>query len=87
MAQEGLTAKCVHRRYRYNSYRGEISDAPPNLINRDFSADRPNEKWTVDITEMKTADGKLYLSPVIDCFDGMVVSWEMSKHPDARLAN
>lgn len=87
MAQEGLTAKCVRRRYRYNSYRGEISDAPPNLINRDFCADRPHEKWLTDITEMKAGDGKLYLSPVIDCFDGMVVSWEMSQHPDARLAN
>jgi transposase InsO family protein/transposase-like protein len=87
MAQEGLTAKCVRRRYRYNSYRGEISDAPPNLINRKFSADKPNEKWLTDITEMKAVDGKLYLSPVIDCFDGMVVSWEMSEHPDAKLAN
>lgn len=87
MAQEGLVAKCVRRRHRRNSYRGEISDAPPNLVNRGFSADRPNEKRLAGITEMRAADGKLYLSPVIDCFDGMVVSWEMSEHPDARLAN
>lgn len=87
MAREGLVAKCVRRRYRYSSYRGEISDAPPNLIDRDFSADAPNEKWLTDITEMKAADGKLYLSPVIDCFDGMVVSWGISEHPDARLVN
>ena len=87
MAQEGLAAKCVRKRYRYNSYRGEITDAPPNLINRDFSAGAPNEKWLTDITEMKASDGKLYLSPIIDCFDGMVVAWEMSEHPDAALAN
>ena len=73
MAQEGLLAKCVRKRYRLNSYRGEITDVPPNLINRDFSAERPNEKWTSDITEMKAADVKLYLSPVIDCFDGMII--------------
>lgn len=87
MAQEGLVAKCVRKRYRYNSYRGEITDAPPNLINRDFSAGAPNEKWLTDITEMKASDGKLYLSPIIDCFDGMVVAWEISEHPDAALAN
>jgi transposase InsO family protein/transposase-like protein len=87
MAQEGLVAKCVRKRYRYNSYKGEISDAPPNLINRDFSADKPNEKWLTDITEMKAADGKLYLSPVVDCFDGMVVAWRMSRNPNAIRAN
>jgi transposase InsO family protein len=36
---------------------------------------------------MKAADGKLYLSPVIDCFDGMAIFWEMSGHPSSRLAN
>jgi transposase InsO family protein len=87
MAQEGLLAKCVRKRYRLNSYRGEITDVPPNLINRDFSAERPNEKWTSDITEMKAADVKLYLSPVIDCFDGMLIAWEMSEYPDIALVN
>jgi putative transposase len=64
----------MRSRYRYNSYQGEIPDAPPNIINRDFSADRSNEKWTSDITEMKAVDG-------------MVVSWEMSGHSNAKLAN
>jgi transposase InsO family protein len=47
----------------------------------------PNEKWLTDITEMKALDGKLYLSPVIDCFDGMAVAWEISERPDAAEAN
>jgi transposase InsO family protein/transposase-like protein len=87
MAEEGLVACFTRKRYRYSSYKGEISDAPANLINRDFSAGAPNEKWLTDITEMKAADGKLYLSPVIDCFDGMVVAWRMSRNPNAILAN
>lgn len=51
---------------------GEISPAPNNLLNRDFSAGAPNEKWLTDITEFQIPDGKVYLSPMIDCFDGMV---------------
>lgn len=86
MAQEGLVAKRVRKRHRYNSYRGEITDAPPNLINRDFFAGAPNEKWLTDITETKASDGKPCLSPTMDCFDGMAVAWEMSEHPDAALA-
>lgn len=74
MAQEGLVAKCPRKRYRYNSYRREITDAPSNLINHNFSAEAPNEKWLTDITEMKASDGKLYLSPIIGCFDGMALA-------------
>lgn len=48
--------------------------APENLFNRDFHADKPNEKWLTDITEFSIPSGKGYLSPVIDCFDGMPVS-------------
>lgn len=44
-----------------------------NLIKQDFSADIPNTKWLTDITEVPTADGKLYVSPVLDCFDGQIV--------------
>ena len=44
------------------------------LIKRDFHVDSPNSKWLTDITEFAIPAGKLYLSPVIDCFDGMVVT-------------
>lgn len=64
----------ANRRRRYGSYLGEISPAPENLINRDFHAASPNEKWLTDITEFQIPAGKVYLSPVIDCFDGLVVS-------------
>ena len=75
------------RRKRYNSYMGEISPAVENIIQRDFHADRPNVKWLTDITEFDIPAGKVYLSPIIDCFDGMAVSWTIGTHPNANLVN
>lgn len=86
MKQERLCAATAKRR-RYGSYLGEISPAPDNLINRDFKADLPNEKWLTDITEFQIPAGKVYLSPIIDCFDGMVISWTIGTRPDADLVN
>jgi transposase InsO family protein/transposase-like protein len=86
MRQEGLAAGTARRR-RYGSYQGEIGTAPENLINRDFRAATPNKKWLTDITEFQIPAGKVYLSPVIDCFDGLVVSWSIGTRPDAELVN
>jgi transposase InsO family protein/transposase-like protein len=86
MKQEGLRAARPRRR-RYRSYVGEISPAPENIINRDFHATAPNEKWLTDISEFHIPAGKVYLSPMIDCFDGMVVSWSIGTSPDAELVN
>jgi len=86
MRQECLSV-AVKKRRRYGSYLGEISPAPDNLINRDFQATGPNEKWLTDITEFQIAAGKVYLSPMIDCFDGLVVSWTLGTRPDAELVN
>jgi transposase InsO family protein len=86
MQQEGLAAATARRR-RYGSYRGEISPAPENIINRDLCAAAPNQKWLTDITEFQIPDGKVYLSSVIDCFDGLVVSWSIGTRPDAALVN
>jgi len=75
------------KKRRYNSYFGEISPAVPNLLARDFHADKPNEKWVTDLTEFLIPAGKVYLSPILDCFDGLVVSWSIGTSPDAELVN
>ncbi len=72
---------------KFNSYKGEISPSVSNVINRNFNADEPNEKWLTDITEFAIPAGKVYLSPVIDCFDGMPVSWKIGTSPNAKMAN
>lgn len=86
MKQESLAVAQPKRR-RYASYLDEISPAPANIINRDFQAAAPNEKWLTDITEFQIPAGKVYMSPIIDCFDGMVVSWTVGTSPDAELVN
>ena len=86
MKQECLVV-AANKKRRYGSYLGEISPAPENLINRDFQAGAPNEKWLTDITEFQIPAGKVYLSPMIDCFDGLVVSWTIGTRPDSDLVN
>ena len=86
MKEERLVVRNIRRRH-YNSYLGEISPAAPNLINRNFHAEKPNEKWLTDITEFRLPAGKVYLSPIIDCFDGMAVTWTIGTSPNARLVN
>ena len=66
---------------RYNSYKGTIGKVAKNLLKRDFKADKPNQKWATDITEFKINNEKLYLSPIVDLFNGEIVSYNLSKHP------
>lgn len=84
MREEKLVVKTKRTR-KYSSYKGELSPAPDNIIQRNFSADKPNSKWLTDITEFRLPAGKVYLSPIIDCFDGKVVQWSISNHPGAEM--
>lgn len=86
MRENGLLVKCRSSR-KYCSYKGEISPEAPNVIQRNFKADKPNQKWLTDVTEFSIPAGKVYLSPVIDCYDGMPVAWNISCKPDAQLVN
>ena len=86
MKQECLVP-VTRKRRRFGSYMGEISPAPDNLLNRDFHAGAPNEKWLTDVTEFQIPAGRVYLSPMIDCFDGMVVSCSIGRRADADLVN
>ncbi len=86
MKEEELVV--IHmRRKTYNSYKGDPSPAVESLLGRDFHADKPNEKWVTDISEFALPSGKVYLSPILDCFDGMPVSWTIGTSPNASLAN
>lgn len=86
MKEEKLIVPVI-RRKRFNSYKGEISPEVENIINRDFKAEKPNLKWLTDITEFSIPAGKIYLSPIIDCFDGLPVSWTIGTSPNAELVN
>ena len=76
-----LGLKCQVRSKRYRSYKGEIGKVAPNLIDRNFHADAPNQKWTTDITEFSLFGKKLYLSPILDMFNGEIISYNISERP------
>lgn len=86
MKEESLFVYCKRRR-KYSSYAGEITPNVENLLNRDFFATKPNQKWLTDITEFSINAGKVYLSPIIDCFDGLVVAWTVGIIPNSELTN
>ena len=82
MRQCGL--KCEIRRRKYRSYKGEVGKVAPNIIARDFKADRPNQKWTTDVTEFAVNNQKVYLSPILDMYNGEIISYSISLHPTFR---
>ena len=86
MRQEEIKVK-IKRIKKYSSYQGEISPAVDNIIQRDFHSLKPNQKMLTDITEFALPEGKVYLSPLLDCFDGMVTAWTIGCSPNAELVN
>ena len=92
MEEENLVARAARKKRRYSSYEGEISEAPTNLLRDDrgkhhFHADKPNELRVADVTEFRIPAGKACLPPIVDCSDGMPLSWPVSTPPDAGMAN
>ena len=72
---------CCVRIKKYRSYKGEVGRIAPNLLNRDFHAEKPNQKWVTDVTEFSLFGQKLYLSPIIDLHSSYLVSYTISDHP------
>ncbi len=79
-----LGLRSLIRRKKYCSYRGETGAIAPNLLQRDFKSDQPCLKWATDITEFKVKDKKLYLSPVIELFNGEIISYSISESPNFK---
>ena len=80
-----LNLKCMVRLKKYRSYKGEIGKIAPNRINRDFHASAPNQKWTTDITEFHLFGKKLYLSAILDMYNGEIVSYSICDRPVFKL--
>ena len=79
MKELGLV--CRVRMKKYRSYRGEVGKIAPNLLNRDFRAEKPNQKWVTDVTEFSLFGEKLYLSPILDLCSSDLVSYTISDRP------
>ncbi len=72
------------RRKRYQNY-GDVLHRYPNLLNRDFHADRPNQKWVTDISYIKTGQGFLYLSVIRDLYDNSIVAYKTGTEQNINL--
>ena len=77
-----LRLKSVQRQVKYRSYKGTVGKVAPNILQRNFCADKENQKWTTDVTQINIGDKKLYLSPILDMYNGEIISYNISEHPD-----
>ena len=82
MQKYGLLS--VIRRKKYHNY-GEYLHKYPNLLNRDFSAERPNQKWVTDISYIHTKQGVLYLSVIRDLYDNSIVAYKTGTEQNVNL--
>ena len=76
-----MDLRSIARVKKYRAFRGEQNLFAPNLLNRKFKASKPNEKWVTDVTQFRINGEKLYLSPIVDLFNGEVISYEASRRP------
>lgn len=83
MKELGLV--CRVRMKRYKSYKGEVGKIAPNLLERDFAAQAPNQKWVTDVTEFHLFGHKLYLSPILDLCSRDIVSYTISDRPTLSM--
>lgn len=85
MRQHQIVARKAHRRHPTTTQQHPGDRIAPNLLNQEFSAAMPNQKWVSDITYIATAEGWLYLAVVMDLHSRLVVGWAMGEQIDAGL--
>jgi putative transposase len=76
-----LGLKSCVRIKKYRAYQGEVGQIAPNILERQFRAEQPNQKWVTDVTEFSVGGQKLYLSPVLDLYNGEIVAFETARRP------
>ena len=69
---------------KYHFYKEEVGKISDNIINRDFKADKPFEKWTTDVSQFSLPFGKCYLSPILDMYTNEIISFDLSIHPNYK---
>jgi len=85
MGQLGL--KSTVRPKRYQSYRGSVGKAAPNLLGRNFMAKVPNQKWVTDVTEFNIKGERVYLSPILDLYNQEIISYEIADRPQISMVS
>lgn len=83
MREMGLKSQV--RKVRYRSYKGEVGKIAPNLLQRNFKSDAPNRKWATDVTQIAIGNQKCSLSPILDMYNGEIITYTVSQHPDLPM--
>ena len=76
---------CKMRMKKYKSYKGEVGKIAPNLLERNFEADKPNQKCVTDVTEFSLFGQKLYLSPILDLHSRDIVNYTIYDRPALNM--
>ena len=83
MNEMGL--KCLVRMKKYRSYKGNVGKKAPNILQRNFIAEKMNQKWVTDITEFKLFGEKRYFSPILDLCNGEIIAYNLMDRPVYKL--
>lgn len=82
-----LALKSLVRPKKYRSFKGEVGQAAPNELQRQFKAEVANQKWVTDVTEFNISGDKLYLSTILDLYNGEIIAFETSRRPAFQLVD
>lgn len=82
---QSMKLKSRIRITKYRSYKGQVGRVADNLLQRQFKADKPNQKWVTDVTEFNVRGERLYLSPIMDLFNGEIIAFKTQRSPVYRL--
>lgn len=72
---------------KYRSYRGAEGLVAPDLLKREFKAEAPNQKWATDVTEFKVKGQKLFLSPLMDLYNGEILAYQINRRPEFSMVS
>ena len=82
-----MNLHALRPKIKYHSYKGDVGKKAPNIIERNFVATKPNEKWTTDVSQFNCPFGKVYLSPILDMYTSEIISWDLSLSPNLGQVN
>lgn len=82
---KSMGLRCKIRKVKYRSYKGDVGRIAPNILDRDFKASGPCQKWATDVTQVRIKDEKCYISPILDMFNGEIIACQISDRPDLKM--
>jgi transposase InsO family protein len=80
-----LGLKSEVRKVKYRSYKGEVGKTAPNIIDRDFTAERPYQKLATNVTQVTIEGRKAFLSPILDMYDGEILAYSITEAPNLEM--